>query len=61
VADIIQDFQHSGALEASLSDIQSLSVEITSAPILKSHPGLLKIVDALIDRMLAPIQHLFQD
>ena len=61
VADIIADFQSSGALQASLTDIQALYAEITSAPILQSHPGLLQIVDALIDRMLTPIQHLFQD
>ena len=58
---VIEDFQASGALDASLFDIKSLCIEITSAPILRAHPGLLQIVDALIDRMLAPIQHLFQD
>lgn len=58
---MIEDFRNSGALTASLRDIQQLCSMVISAPVLQSNPMLLKIVTDLLERILAPIKHLFAD
>jgi geranylgeranyl diphosphate synthase type I len=61
VADVSAAFVERGALDGVLGWIASISAEIASAPELRERPALRLLASTLLDLVLRPISHLFDE
>jgi geranylgeranyl diphosphate synthase type I len=57
----IERFVERGTLSAVLADIKATSERVLEQPALRRLPGLYAVTDSLVERMLAPIGHLFPE
>ena len=55
---LIALFRHSGALKASLEEIEQISAKLRSQPILRRYPDLSQLLHGMIDQILDPLANI---